>query len=57
MLAMVELRVVTALMMHHFDMKFAEGYDPNSWQERLQDWYVMAIGDLPVVLTQRAPIL
>lgn len=57
-LAMVELRVIniTALMMPYLDMKFAEGFDVSTWHDKLVDWYVMAVGDLPVVLTPRAHI-
>ena len=56
-LAMNELRMITALMLRHFDMKLANGYDPNDWQKELQDWFIMSIGPLPVQLTLRAPVL
>lgn len=56
-LAMAELRVITALMIHHFDMKFADDYDPSDWQRDLEDWYVMSVGKVPVQLTLRTPVL
>ncbi|KAI5124823.1 hypothetical protein M0805_005453 [Coniferiporia weirii] len=52
-LAIHELRVVVALMMQRFDMRIEDGYDPRDWEEKLQDWFVMKIGPLPVVLTSR----
>lgn len=56
-LAMNELRVITALMMRHFDMKLADGYDPKAWQDQLKDWFIMSVGTLPVQLTLRTPVL
>ena len=56
-LAMAELRVVTALMMHHFNIRFVDGYDPRDWHRDLEDWYVMSVGKVPVRLTLRAPVL
>ena len=56
-LAIIELRAVTALMIRHFDMKLADGYDPDTWQKELKDWYIMHVGALPVNLALRIPIL
>lgn len=56
-LATIELRVVTALMIRHFDMEFAEGYDKDEWPKVIEDYYVMKVGRLPVVLKSRASVL
>lgn len=55
-LAMAELRVITVLMMRHFDIKLKDGYDPADWQRDLEDWYVMSVGKVPVRLSVRTPI-
>lgn len=53
-LAMVEMRMVVALLMQRFEMRFADGYDPSQWDEDIQDMLIMKNGKLPVVLTPRA---
>ena len=45
------MTVVT--IVQKFDMKFAEGYDPKQWEEELQDFITMKVGELPVVLHAR----
>ncbi|KAL5529682.1 hypothetical protein ACEPAG_5667 [Sanghuangporus baumii] len=52
-LALIEMRMVIATMVQRFDMKFAEGYDPLKWEEDLQDFFVVKVGKLPVVLHAR----
>ncbi|KAL5489839.1 hypothetical protein ACEPAI_4671 [Sanghuangporus weigelae] len=52
-LAWIEMRMVVATIVQRFDMKFAEGYDPLKWEEDLQDFFVMKVGKLPVVLHSR----
>ncbi|EJD01469.1 cytochrome P450 [Fomitiporia mediterranea MF3/22] len=52
-LAMAELRMVVALLVQRFDMRLEEGYDPKEWNDKLEDWFVMLTGKLPVVLTVR----
>ncbi|KAL5511174.1 hypothetical protein ACEPAH_4389 [Sanghuangporus vaninii] len=52
-LALMEMRIVVATIVQRFDMKFAEGYDPVKWEEELQDFFVMKVGKLPVVLHAR----
>lgn len=53
-LAVMEMRMVVALVMQRFELAFAEGYDPRTWEEELQDWLVVKLGRLPVILTPRA---
>ena len=52
-LALLEMRMVVASIIQKFDMRFDEGYDPNTWEEELQDFFVTKVGKLPVVLTAR----
>lgn len=40
-LALVEMRMVVALLMQRFDMRFADGYDPGLWEEEIQDFVVV----------------
>lgn len=52
-LALTEMRIVVALLMQRFELRFAPGYDPNEWEERLEDFFVLYNGPLPVTLTPR----
>ena len=52
-LALVEMRMVVALLMQRFEMRFAPGYDPKRWEEEIEDFFVVKNGKLPVVLTPR----
>lgn len=52
-LALVEMRMVVAVLVQRFDMTLAEGYDPDKWTDELNDWLVMSTGNLPVTLTPR----
>lgn len=56
-LAIAELRIITALIMRHFDMRFEDGYDPADWERDLEDWYVFAVGKVPVQLTLRTSVM
>lgn len=53
LLAIVEMRMVAALIMQRFEMRFADGYDPRDWEEAMKDYFVAESGKLPVVLTPR----
>lgn len=52
-LAIVELRVVVALLVQTFDMRFVPGYDTKQWDEGFHDYFVARKGELPVVLSCR----
>ena len=52
-LAMLEMRMVVALLMQKFDMRFADGYDPSRWEEELKDMFIIETGELPVILSCR----
>lgn len=53
-LALVEMRMVVALLMQRFEIRFADGFDPSRWEEEMEDFFVLKNGKLPVVLTPRA---
>jgi len=52
-LALVEMRIVVALLIQRFEMRFMQGYDPSRWEEDTEDFYVLKTGKLPIVLTPR----
>ncbi|KAL5527795.1 hypothetical protein ACEPAG_6596 [Sanghuangporus baumii] len=52
-LALAELRMVVALLVQRFEMRLEEGYDPEDWTEKLEDWFIMQTGKLPVVFIAR----
>ena len=53
LLATVEMRMVVALLMQRFEIRFADGYDPLQWETELKDYFVMSNGCLPVVMAPR----
>ncbi|PAV16379.1 high nitrogen upregulated cytochrome P450 monooxygenase 2 [Pyrrhoderma noxium] len=53
LLAIVEMRMVVALLMQRFEIRFADGYDPLQWETELKDYFVMSNGCLPVVMAPR----
>lgn len=52
-LACQELRMVVCAMMHRLNFSFAPGYDPESWERDLKDYFVATKGSLRVVLSPR----
>lgn len=52
-LAMLELRVVVSLLVMHFDMEFGDDFDPKTWIESLNDFFLMEGGKLMVKLRVR----
>ncbi|KAL5529716.1 hypothetical protein ACEPAG_5701 [Sanghuangporus baumii] len=52
-LALLEMRMVIAMIIQRFDVKLADGYTPQQWEEELKDYYVIKVGELPVVLKAR----
>ncbi|CCM04655.1 uncharacterized protein FIBRA_06839 [Fibroporia radiculosa] len=53
-LALIEMRMVIAYILHAFELRFANGYDPASYEKHLQDLFVTHRGPLPVTLIARA---
>ena len=41
------------MLVQRYNIAFAPDYDPRKWEEDLRDWYILARGELPVVLTRR----
>ncbi|KAH7884698.1 cytochrome P450 [Phlebopus sp. FC_14] len=52
-LAYQEMRTVACVMMQRLELKYADGYDPQSWERDLKDYFVATKGKLPVVLSPR----
>lgn len=52
-LAYQELRMAVCAMMHRLNFSFAPGYNPESWEDDLKDYFVAMKGSLQVVLSPR----
>lgn len=52
-LAWMEMRMTVCMIMQKFDIKLADGFHPERWEEDILDFFVMMKGKLPVVLTPR----
>lgn len=52
-LALVEMRMVEALLVQRFNMVLEPSYDPSRWESDMEDWLVATKGRLPVIMTQR----
>lgn len=53
LLALVELRMVVALMIQRFEFQFAPDYDPREWEDHIEDFFVICNGPLRVSLKSR----
>ena len=53
-LALLEIRLTVAAILQKFEMRFSREYELCRWEEDLRDYFVMQIGELPVVLYARA---
>ncbi|KAJ7183193.1 cytochrome P450 [Mycena filopes] len=52
-LAYQEMRMVVCTLISKFEMRFERGYDVNSWEEDMLDYFVVQRGRLPVIITVR----
>ena len=52
-LALLEMRVLVALLMQRFDIAFAPGLDFEQWEKEVQDLFVVKVSELPVILRPR----
>jgi len=52
-LAYQEMRMVICLMMQRLEFRFADGYEPKTWEDDLCDFFVATKGSLPVTLSPR----
>jgi hypothetical protein len=48
------MRAVLGALVRRFDVRFADGFEPASWEAGLEDHYILTRGPLPVVITKRA---
>jgi cytochrome P450 len=54
-LALHEMRAVLAAVLHRFDLRFAPGFRPEDWLDKLRDNYILVRSRLEVVLSKRVP--
>lgn len=52
-LALAEMRVVVAVLMQRFEMRFADGYGPDEYEDGVVEKFGMKVGRLQVVLRSR----
>lgn len=52
-LALMELRFLTASLVHKFNMSFEDNYNPDQWERDLKDRFVLAKGKLPIKISLR----
>ncbi|KAL5476717.1 hypothetical protein ACEPAI_2903 [Sanghuangporus weigelae] len=52
-LAITEMRMVVALLMQRFELRFAPDYEPHEWEESLEDFFIFCNGPLRVSLKPR----
>ncbi len=53
-LAKNEIKIVVALLLSHFDFRFADGFDKKVWEDSLCDYFIMhPEKPLLVTLTKR----
>lgn len=52
-LAYEEMRMIVCFLMQTFDMRLADGYEPEQWEKDIQDMFIVHKGSLPVVLSSR----
>lgn len=52
-LALVEMRMVIALLIQRFEMRFEDGYDASEWEKSLEEWFLLVTGKLPIVFQRR----
>ncbi|KAJ7510455.1 cytochrome P450 [Mycena galericulata] len=53
-LAYQEMRMVICTLINKFEMRFEEGFDVNSWEEDMLDYFVVQRGRLPVILKPKS---
>jgi cytochrome P450 len=52
-LAMVEMRMVVALLVTRFDIQLSSSYNPADWDREQEDFFALKNGKLPVILRRR----
>lgn len=54
MLALQEIRVVVALILHRFDIRLPPDFDISLWEKSKRNSFVLQLGPLPVIVNPRA---
>ncbi len=52
-LALMEMRMVICGLIQRFEIRFADGWDCNEWDQSLRDIMVARIGELPLSFARR----
>ena len=45
--------MIVTTILQKFDMRLADGYNPQQWEEDLQDYFIAKVEQLPVELLAR----
>ncbi|TCD68525.1 hypothetical protein EIP91_010581 [Steccherinum ochraceum] len=53
-LALKEMKMVLCHLVQQVAVRFADGYDVESYEREMKDWFAMQVPELPVVVTQRS---
>jgi hypothetical protein len=49
----MELRLFLARTVHRYDLEFAPGYDPDSFEPSIKDFFTMQKGPIDVIIKLR----
>ncbi|THH32413.1 hypothetical protein EUX98_g1775 [Antrodiella citrinella] len=52
-LAMKEMKMVLCHLLQQVNIRFAEGYNPDTWDDHIKDYFTLEVGQLPVIVTPR----
>lgn len=52
-LAMHEMRMVVCFFMQKFELKFADGWDPDEYDRGMKDFFIVVREKLPVIIKSR----
>ena len=52
-LALKEIKMTLCHLTQNAECRFADGYDPNEYEEEMKDWFAFQVSSIPVVVTPR----
>ncbi|GJE85092.1 cytochrome P450 [Phanerochaete sordida] len=52
-LALLEMKLVVSHMLQRVHLRFAEGFDPSTWEEGIQERFNLVLPELPVIVERR----
>ncbi|GJE85094.1 cytochrome P450 [Phanerochaete sordida] len=52
-LALLEMKLVVTHMLQRVRLRFAEGFDPSTWEARIQERFNLVLPELPIVVERR----